>query len=112
MAPAIAGWAGGASEAAGAIMVGAVAARAGGRGPLRNDLEVACPDLSLDELALLSARALDSASRLRVAPGALDVLRVKGAYALGMHTSWGGGHGRHPDFPGHLGKPSKSMIFY
>ena len=60
------------AEAAGAIMVGAVAARAGGRGPLRNDLEVACPDLSLDELALLSARALDSASRLRVAPGALD----------------------------------------
>ena len=31
---------------------------------------------------------------------------------LGLLTSWGGGHRRHPDFPRHLGKSSKSMIFH
>ena len=32
--------------------------------------------------------------------------------ALGLHTSWGGAQLRHPDFPRHLGKSSKSMIFH
>ena len=31
---------------------------------------------------------------------------------VGPHTSWGGGHLRHPDFPKTFGKSSKSTIFH
>ena len=32
--------------------------------------------------------------------------------SVDLHTSWGGGQLRHPDFPIHLAKSSKSMIFH
>ena len=54
------------AEAAAAIMVGPCAPRAS-RGPLRPDLRVVCPSLTLDELVLLSARALGCSARRRAA---------------------------------------------
>ena len=59
------------AEAAAAIMVGPCAPRAS-RGPLRPDLRVVCPSLTLDELVLLSARALDAPSRARAMAASLD----------------------------------------
>ena len=32
------------------------------------------------------------------------------AVGLGVHTSWGGGHLRHPDFPRTIGKSWKYML--
>ena len=70
-----------------------------------------------DLLLLQLVEVLHSGDRLAGLIRAVERLRsvhrlLEGAPALGLHTSWGGGHLRHPDFPRTVGKSSKSTIFH
>ena len=55
---------------------------------------------------------LGGLSRAEERKGLTDHLTAHQYTALGLHTSWGGGHLRHPDFPRTIGKSSKSTIFH